>query len=77
VAQQPMKKPRKCADPKKPISAEVNISARPASASKGPSTPDPGYTKATDRKRAAKDMSVRMKPAFQTTLTPLCGGNHA
>ena len=58
--QQPMKKPTKCADPKRPICAVVKFSSKPDNASSGPSPPEESYIKITDNKRAVRDIKMRI-----------------
>lgn len=55
VAIQPMRKPAKCAEPRRPISLVENPLAAPESASSGPSKPMPNCTKATETNKAAKE----------------------
>ncbi len=57
--QQPMKKPKKCADPIVPISA-LQSQAPPPTASRGATDPVPSCRKTTDRNRAAKETRRRM-----------------
>jgi hypothetical protein len=54
--QQPIKKPKKWADPSNPISALEKFNAKPDSASKGPKPPVDICNKTTDRKRAANEI---------------------
>src|SRR5690606_22489271 len=62
--QQPMKKPKKCAEPRSPISALENPSATPESASSGATPPVPSWRKMIERKRAAKERRRRIGPGF-------------
>ena len=58
--QQPMKKPKKCAEPSVPTSAVEKPSSTPESASSGATPPVPSCNRMTERKRAAKEISRRM-----------------
>ncbi len=58
--QQPIKKPKKCDDPSKPICVVVKPKAIPDNASNGLSAPELSCKKAMDRNSAAKEMSKRI-----------------
>jgi hypothetical protein len=62
--QQPTKKPRKCAEPKRPICPVVKPSSVPDSTSSGPTPPEESCSRTTDRNRAAKETRRRMGPGF-------------
>src|SRR6056297_3275057 len=68
--QHPMKKPMKCAEPRKPIWAVVKSSASPEIASSGATPPVESCRRMTDRKRAAKEMRRRM---FRPDCQSGCG----
>src|SRR6056297_4006299 len=68
--QQPMKKPMKCAEPRKPICAVVKSSASPEIASSGATPPVDSCRRMTDRNRAAKEMRRRM---FRPDCQAGCG----
>ena len=58
--QQPTKKPRKWAEPNRPICSLLKFSVRPEMASSGPTPPVDSCKRMTDRNRAAKEMIRRM-----------------
>ena len=62
---QPTKKPKKCAEPRSPISERVNSSWMPEMASRGASPPDPSCSSRTDRSRAANEISMRIVVTFR------------
>ncbi len=60
--QHPIKKPKKCMEPRKPTSPRLKPFCNPVSASSGPTPPDESCNNTTDKKRAAKEISIRMRP---------------